>query len=563
MTRIRCAAAFLALVAVGASALAADGPLNQFASDTDVVVRFKTPKATIEKVARMVDKIQPGFGAMVRQNSPAIGMLISNPALTGVDQTKDWYIAIHTNGPDQPSVVFAIPTTNAKAADAALGEQFSSHAAGGWLYYSEDEDALPGDSAPVQALAGVMRGEPTTLFERGDISIFVNIANLTTKYADELEQAQEQAAMAIQQIGEQAPPTPGMDIGALLNAYSEIFNHLIRGAQDTQQLTIAATIADDGILFEDYLSFTSGSSTANALRNHPRNAMAGLTKLPADATVLFGASADMQQLTAWGMSFSSSMLGDNQDLKAQLDTFNTGIKSITFGPMIGSFSLGNPADGMFRTVSVMEVSPVEKYRDMMRSLSESMGRVEMNGITQETTVQRDAESVGSDKVDIVTVVQDFDENLDPTGMQKQMQGVMFGPEGLATRMLYQKGRVVSSLGGGKAALEAAVRNLDGTASGQIEAGRKGMIDDPNLLVLIDLPGLAMQGIKAASEIPGLPLPIDGQAVDNLKLPQSYIGFSAAVEPDAVRIKTRIPVEQAQSLIAIGFFFQQMQGGGGF
>ena len=68
--------------------------------------------------------------------------LISNPSLQGVDQTKDWYIAVQTKGGGEPAVVFGIPVTNADMAKQGLGEGFKSKAHGSWLFYSEDEAAF-------------------------------------------------------------------------------------------------------------------------------------------------------------------------------------------------------------------------------------------------------------------------------------------------------------------------------------------------------------------------------------------------------------------------------------
>ena len=94
MTRFRCAAALLALVVSSGLAAAADSPLANISNDADVVIRLKSPKSTSDKLASLVDKVMPGFGAMVRQNSQQLGLLISNPTSAGVDNKKDWYVAL-------------------------------------------------------------------------------------------------------------------------------------------------------------------------------------------------------------------------------------------------------------------------------------------------------------------------------------------------------------------------------------------------------------------------------------------------------------------------------------
>jgi hypothetical protein len=196
----------------------------------------------------------------------------------------------------------------------------------------------------------------------------------------------------------------------------------------------------------------------------------------------------------------------------------------------------------------------------MRSVTAKMGAIEVPGLKQSTTVQADAETFGSQKADIVTVTQEFDENLDPTGMQKKMQAMMFGPEGMKSYLVYQTDKVVQSMGGGKDAMAAVLKKVDGTASAGGANHRKGLIPNPNVLVLLDLPGLAVQGLKMASAIPGLPIQIDASQLDGLKFEKSYIGFSAAAEKNAVRVKTRLPVEQVQALMAVGLFAQSLHQG---
>lgn len=556
MTRIRCAATLAMLVVTSAMAGAADSPLGSISKDADVVVRLKSPKSTIDKVAGMVDKVMPGFGAMVRQNGAAIGAAVNNPTGAGIDQTKDWYISVFTNGQEEPSVLFAVPVTDAEAAKGAIGDDFSTKSADKWLFYSKDEEVLPEDATD-ESVAAAMRGEPTTVFDKGDISIFVNVANLTEAYSDEIEMGQQQIAAAIDQAGDQIPPTPGMDLKAMLGIYTQLIDKTIQCVKDAEQVTIAINIADDGITAEDYLSFGESTSTAEALASHPRNEMKNVAKLPDDAVIVYGASTDMQKVTEWGMQFSAQMLGDNDELKAGLAEFQAGAKGLKWGAVVGSVSFGSPENGVLRNVTITEVSPAAQYQKLMRSVTAKMGSIDVQGLKQTTTVEADAESFGSQKADIVTIKQEFDENADPTGMQKQMQAMMFGPEGMKSYLVYQSDKVIQSLGGGKEAMEAVLAKA-GAASSAGGDHRKGLIANPNALLLLDLPGLVVQGLKMATVIPGLPIQINADQLDNLKFEKSYIGISAATEKNAIRVKSRLPVEQVQAMVAVGMFIQSLQ-----
>ncbi|OAI54869.1 hypothetical protein AYO47_09785 [Planctomyces sp. SCGC AG-212-M04] len=192
-------------------------------------------------------------------------------------------------------------------------------------------------------------------------------------------------------------------------------------------------------------------------------------------------------------------------------------------------------------------------------MTKGMGKIEANGLKQESKIEQDAESYGSAKADIVTVKQEFDDAADPTGQARQMQAMMFGPNGIQSRVVYQKDKFITTMGGGKEAMTEALKSVDGSAKSEaVGQYRKGLIESPNLLFLVDVPGLAVQGMRVASAIPGVPLQINAAMLDSLKFDKSYMGFSAAAEKDAVRSKSRVPVEQLRSLFSLVMTMQAMQ-----
>jgi hypothetical protein len=554
MFRLRFAVALCAL-AVGGFASAADSPLTAFSDDTDVVVRIKAPQATIDKAAALVEAVQPGFGAMVRQNAVALGALISNPSLAGVDQSKDWYIGVFTNGQEEPSVVFGIPVTDAAAAQGALGDGMKSKAHGTWLFYSDDEDAIPAGPKADAAIEATMKGEAATVFDKGDIAVFVNLAHLMESYSDELTAGVEQAKQALEQI----PPQPGTDPEQVKKMYADMINYTVQGLKDSQQLTVALNVGAEGIAIEDYLGFTPSSQTATMLAGQTTSAMTLAAKLPADSVMIFGASGDTKRLIDWGMTMTKNMAPKTPEAQKAFDDFIKGAASLKFGSMVGAMSFQKSDSGMFKNVVIMEVNPAQKYKELARTMTKSMPLVESPGMKQETKIETDAETYGASKADIVTIKQEFDEATDPTGMARQMQAMMFGPNGIQSRVVYLQDKFVTTMGGGKATMMEALKAVDGTATSPAVAQfRKGLIDSPNVLFLVDVPGLVIQGMKVASGIPGVPFNVNQQMLDSLKFDKSFMGFTAAAEKNAVRAKTRIPVEQLRSIFSLGMTWQAMQ-----
>src|SRR5207253_7207170 len=102
---------------------AADSALDAISTDASVVIRFKTPKATLEKAKDLANAASKEFGKLVADKSARLGDAISNPELEGVDMESDWWMAVYAAPEkEEPDVVFIIPATDIKAMKQALGE---------------------------------------------------------------------------------------------------------------------------------------------------------------------------------------------------------------------------------------------------------------------------------------------------------------------------------------------------------------------------------------------------------------------------------------------------------
>ena len=105
----------LSLVLLRAVPAQAEGPLDLVPESASVILRLKSPEQTIVKVGNYVNAGIPGVGFLIQGQAPALGVLISNPTLGGVDLKQDWYVATFMQKNAQPQVVFVIPTTDDKA----------------------------------------------------------------------------------------------------------------------------------------------------------------------------------------------------------------------------------------------------------------------------------------------------------------------------------------------------------------------------------------------------------------------------------------------------------------
>ena len=182
------------------------------------------------------------------------------------------------------------------------------------------------------------------------------------------------------------------------------------------------------------------------------------------------------------------------------------------------------------------------------ALSKSITVGEM---TQETTLVSDAETVGTHKIDLMTITQKVDSNQPGAANQAMITGLMFGAMGLQTRMTALADGYLQVQGGDKETMEVAIKAYEAKSNSLTEA-RAGMAEESHLLLLLDLPGLVRNGMLAATtiNIPGVAIPFQRAAVEDLQISPSYTAISAVGEAHAVRIKTKVPVEQFQGVLKL-------------
>jgi hypothetical protein len=148
-------------------------------------------------------------------------------------------------------------------------------------------------------------------------------------------------------------------------------------------------------------------------------------------------------------------------------------------------------------------------------------------------------------------------------MRERMMAEMFGPEGIVTRSIYLKDRVIQTMGGGKAAMTdalAATEQKTSSTKSAFQQSRGKLSAKSNLILLFDLPNALAKLLELVVQAQIVPLPIDVNQVQQLQSKPSYFGLSAGTEAQGLRVKTTIPVEQMQGVAKIGMFLQQLFGG---
>ncbi|REJ98499.1 MAG: hypothetical protein DWQ34_00515 [Planctomycetota bacterium] len=541
---------------------AADVPLDAFPSDADVVIRLKQPSATIEKAAAMASTVKEELGAQIRDNSPFIGMLISSPTLAGVDQERDWLVVVFADSEADPSVVFAIPATDADALQDGLPEKMTSFVRDDWVFYCENaetltrlEEASPESSA---SLSSEMNEEAVEVFDRGDLSIFVNVDHLTEVYADEIDAAGEQAGDQIAGRLGALQMVPGLDVNEAFGGGAEGAKEI---ANDMLSLAVAVVIQDTMIHVETYGDFKDGTSTAEAITGHEGSPLSPLATLPQGALVYFGLSGSLIQALQDGVTSSMSIAPPGDDQAEKLEELQKSLEGVEFASVTGAIGLGTAETGFLRFMSITEASPTDKIREYNRQSAELMeAELEGQGIKQEAEYIKDAETIGEHDVDLLSVVTIVDPNVNPFfgAIIETIQQAIFGPDGMETRFVYWDDRYMQMLGGGADAAAEALAGVDSGEPNGLEEVRAGLIEEPNVLLLLDVRRMSFRALQAIASNPDIDLPVDESILDAEEPEPTFIGLSIASEPQALRTKTNLPGVQLESIVRLIMALREMR-----
>ncbi len=536
---IVCTSLFLASLCAGVS-VAQENPLAHFTGSVDVIVRLREPDQSFEKLIKVVNKIQPGVGdALAGQKGAVLGKLISNPTLTAVDESRDWYLGVYSVKDAPPTIVFAIPATNTSEFIAALGDGFKTQVHKNWVLYTE-ADAIPTASESDSALKLLSPATQTRL-KTGDLTTFVNSRHLSEVYADQLELVKDQALEALNNLRHVTPPQGEFDLEAIANMYSGIAESFFQMVKDADATTFSLNLSETEIGLDHFVDFKAGSDSANFLAKSKQSKFEQLSYMPRNWPCYVGASGNLNELMEWGILSSTAMLKLEGEQKAAADSLKDELKKVQFGATFSAIDIVDSATACLRGASLTEAKPAALLRDINQKSQKTFGTISTDAFEQTTTLQVDAETYGSHKGDIVTIKQIHKE--DPTGMQQKFVDIILGPDGMEGRYCYFDDFMLSTAGGGKKLMEDFVNSVETKKSNRMEKYRGNLMEEGNLLVLFDLPGLVGRGVKVASKVEGSPLMVNSSAIDNLGLKTSYIGIAVGSEGNTLKGQLRVPMDQ--------------------
>lgn len=544
-----------------------DSPLKAIPGDAAVVVRVKGLQGTLNKVASLADAVQPGAGNTVKFGGAALGGVLKNPTMEGVDLAGDFYVALFVEKDEAPGIVFVVPAKDAAAMEEALGDDVTFLKHGKFGIYAEDEELIDAvkeqlKSKDKDSLGEAIDEKSMAVLNRGDISVFVNVPALLEVYKDEFAMLQG-LVEGIKDQAVEGAAAPGVDMAALMGKLQGIASTLVQAVEDHEGITVALSVTDKDIVLEEFFKLEDDSDTGKGLKASTGSDAGLLNALPADSIGYYAIQGDLAGFMSLGMEFAESVITEEKAVEA-LKSAKADFKKIKMNGMAGAINLNKSKTGMLNVISLFATDDSKAFRALAQKYATAFKEFEANGTKTETTYKADAEKIGTTSIDVVTGKITYSDDAPNAEQQKAIMTAMYGEGGPTTRTAYLKGKVLQLMGGTKADMEAALKSVEATSrtpSAAIQAVRSKLGAKSNFVGLIDCASLAVKGLGMAKDFGGDELPFDPDEITKgLTLKPSYLGFGVEVQDAAVSVKTVVPVDQIKSLVQIGMKAQAAQAG---
>lgn len=549
--------AFLLSFTAGGSVRAAD-PLQLIPKDISGVVRLQAPQKTSEDLGDFVDQIQPGMGGMVEAQVGLLGAVISNPALAGVDQTQDWYVAFSANTRTEPHVLMLIPTTNPQELKDAVGPRFNYAETQGWTAWSESPDLIERVNACLDdssvSLAEEFDQRHDTLLSSGHLSLYVNIDGLKETYAAQLSGADQQLDQAIDMIASQVESAgTGVDMEHVWELYRDLGRGALQLVRDSSALTVTVSIEDEALQIEELLTVSQGSPSDTVFSGQPADDLSLLQSLPEGQTGYMAMHGMPELLLSWSSRMMTGMIPD-EDVQQRMQKSLAIIGEAKSATIAMGGDILPEADAAMQYFAISRFDPASTVPDAIAALGDLL-EYEVAGIRQSMKFERDAEEIDGHSVHLYQVDQEIPEGLDPLGVQQAINDRLYGEDGITQRIVYRGDTVLQTLGGGSDGMKQLI-NAPQWSDESLLAARKRFPERACFLVLADLPGFVINMGRLMVESGGLPLPVDADSLADLEVPRSYAGVSITVEPEQLHARTVVPVGTFQAVARIVAFAQQ-------
>jgi hypothetical protein len=578
------AAVVLPLLAPFSAASAAD-PLDQLPSSAFLVIRFESLDKVVGNFKDMLGGIGPA--AAVAGDGFAQGiseMLEVRGNLEMVDGKSPVVVAIfpHFDRP-QPVVAIVKAKDEAKLQRAVLrvrddekdakletkkrddgfdevsrgGRKFYFAKRDGYVIYTRDEEIVKrfAESRDGKSIAATLGLRGVKLLTAGDAAMAVNVAPVVEKHKDDIEKAREKAYATIKGLPDEVLGGAGT-AEAARKIYTDIVKLAFNAVYDVSWFAGNVTFSSAGARADGLVALKRFSMTDWVLMANPPSALGNLELLPPSASVYYGLNLNpFVMIGVMQEAFRMSYGGETKNPES-LEKAAASLLEARPGATVASFSL--PADektGM-KTASIVETSAPKKLYEAYEQLMGAFGAMDNPLYTQSLEFKAGAEKYKKQVIDIINISfklknSDSEEGKLLGGMFRRF----FGGEVLQERVTAVENLLVQVTGNDPKLIQ---NLLDSFESGETVGKEKAFVKtrdalgkEANLVVMVNAPQIVVDFVALLKDVP-----LIGEALKlapfnfSLKPPASYAGFSLSTEPQGMRLRAFVPVEQPRGILQI-------------
>lgn len=555
MRRVRVmvqAGIFACLLSVIGSDLFAANPVDAVPASASAAIRWKAPEASWDKLTAFANGVHAQFGAVVENSRPPLEPLLGLEEAGVIDMSQDVWAIVFAESQVEPQAVLVFTASDLDTLQKEIPEEH--------LFISEKLVAYSNDKGSLTEVQRRLEKEGTSLwesidpaskaaFDAGDFSFVINVTQLTEEFKDELSQAEPMLNAFVDQVTSAVPEAQQAQTAAIFDVYKQLGKSILAGIQDTKSYVGALTVTKTTVTYDDRLQVDEGTPTATMFAGFTPGPLSLVNSLPAGKAFYVGTTKlDMAGFATWGMKLTRTMMEkDNEDKLADFDKMIEELGKLKFGDLAMYVDFTGAAP-ILQTGSVMGVNPGKRMREMSEKMIESISSIKMGPMTQTSKLEKGIAKIGKDEVDQITVTQEFSDDSPEAEAQKKMQKTLFG-EAMKSYTIYQDARVVQTMGGDIDNLKVLMKGLDSKeAGGTWTKARKGLPKNANLIALVDLAHVITGVAGAIVEQAGLP--VDTDALKELKFDDTYLGYSFSCEPTAAKSHLEIPVEQVNNIVKV-------------
>lgn len=561
------------------SAVQAAKPLEAFPDTIAFVIRFESVDKFLGNTNDMLAAISPVAAAAAPNVERVVlgEMFDLNDRIGAIDRTCPSYIALFPfDGPGPPAACLVKPADEDEIKRAMLrtddlkgttskkrDDGFTQYTKGGrscyiapwaddYIIYTRFEEvanAMSLGQKDRRTIADVLDENAKGVYQSGNAAVAVNSAHLAVKFKSEIEEFRKQILRGIEDLPEEQL---GPSADTTKKMYTKLANLGFDALYDSTWVVGRTNLSAEGAEGEALAGFKENSKTDQFLASHPTSTFETLGLLPGGGSALVGMAFDY---ATFSMLYLQAGLDGGVKDRAAADAAIKKMHEANVKSTVASYGFpGENKSGMLAT-TYQEAGDAAKLRRGYLDYMRAIGEMKSPLFNMSFDYAEQAEEYKEHKIDLMKMSFKVGEG-EPAAVLKSFYDKLFGGEHFETRLATVGSLFVQATGNDAGRMR---QVLEGLNSGEGVVGledaygktRDKLAENANFVLLLDGPRLVIDAVNMIRDVEPFAAGLR-QAPFNfgLKPTASYGGVSLGAEPQTLRVKAFVPVEQPRGMLQI-------------